>query len=558
MTNYSPIPVHLGKYEIISELGRGGFGVVYRARDSELDREIALKVIHPQLLVDSSFVQRFYEEARIAAGLDHPSIVHINNVGEAEGRLFIDMTLLEGVTLHQRIAEVGRLAPDSAVAILSQVAEAVDYAHSKNVLHRDLKPANIIVRSDGHTTLTDFGLAKAHSESRISSREQQVGTLLYMAPEQFDPSLGEICRQTDLYALGIVVYEMLSGHPPFEGISTQVMHGHVSRQPPRLEDMTPAISNLLDRALAKKPTDRFSSAAELVDALRQSGREATLLTEQEHTSLSPGGQGKGDGRREDTSREQPTPEAPAGAIKVLGSSGITLVYAPGGGFLLGSADGDVLAAPDEKPRHSARVQGFWMGSTPVTNAQYRHFIEAKGYDSREYWSEEGWQWKQDMDASAPKYWDSPLWNSDACPVVGVSWYEAEAFARWAGGRLPTEAEWEYAARGGPLTKGLGYSGSDNASDVAWYGENSSGHTSPVALKKANELGLCDMSGNVWEWVQDEYGPYPDRGSSQSPQGGQRVLRGGSWFCPATMVRCACRSKSSPETRYDDIGFRVAC
>ncbi len=266
-------PTRLGKYEILAELGRGGFGTVYRARDGVLKRAVALKVIHPQLLVDPQFVERFLREAQTAAKLSHPNIVIVHDVVQTEGRLFIVMELLSGRPLSDLLARPEGLSLETTLSVLNQVASALDYAHGQGVLHRDVKPSNVIVRADGHATLMDFGLAKAQAESRQISSSQQVGTLAYMAPEQFDPQLGGVGPRTDLYALGIVAYEMLAGHPPFEGGSSQVLAGHLLQAPPPLTGLPPQISQVLARVLAKKPEMRFANCGEFVAARRETSPE---------------------------------------------------------------------------------------------------------------------------------------------------------------------------------------------------------------------------------------------------------------------------------------------
>jgi sulfatase modifying factor 1 len=208
------------------------------------------------------------------------------------------------------------------------------------------------------------------------------------------------------------------------------------------------------------------------------------------------------------------------------------------------------------------LDSYWIGQTEVTNAQYRLFIQAGGYNTRAYWSDAGWLWRTGNGVTQPRSWDDPAWNRDAYLVVGVSWYEAEAYANWAGARLPTEAQWEYAARGGPLSRGYKYAGSNNVDEVAWYYGNSGGWTHPVAGKKANELGLCDMSGNVWEWAADWYdaGYYavsPWANPSGPASGTGRLVRGGSWDGNARGVRCAGRGGGLPDARGRSLGFRVA-
>jgi serine/threonine protein kinase len=263
----------LGKYTILEELGSGGFGTVYKAVDTTLDRVVALKVLHPQLLVDPDAVRRFQREAKTAASLDHPNIVQIYEVGETENRHYIAMRFLEGSPLNQVIQDEGPLALDLTMPILRQVGEALDYAHAKGVLHRDVKPSNIIVDDAGHATLTDFGLARAATESSIITLTgKTVGTVAYAAPEQVDEErLPTVDARTDLYSLGVVAYEMLTGKPPFGGTITTIIAGHLTKEPEQASSRNPAlpkrVDGVLGKALAKAQEARFISAAEFAAAL---------------------------------------------------------------------------------------------------------------------------------------------------------------------------------------------------------------------------------------------------------------------------------------------------
>lgn len=266
--------------------------------------------------------------------------------------------------------------------------------------------------------------------------------------------------------------------------------------------------------------------------------------------------------QEPTATVAPPSEPQGGATRVLEPSGITLVYVPGGEFTMGTSVDDDMGFADERPAHTVYVDGYWMAQTEVTNAQYWRFMEAGGYSTREYWTEEGWQWREEKGVAQPWSWKDGSLNGPQQPVVAVSWHEAAAFAAWAGGRLPTEAEWEYAARGGPLSKGYRYAGSDDADEVAWYHGTSEGHTEHVGQKQPNELGLYDMSGNAWEWCADwydeaYYGASP-RNNPQGPESGSdRVARGGYYKASRTTVRCADRYDESPFDRiYSSGGFRV--
>ncbi len=262
---------HLGKYDILAEIGKGGFATVYRARDPDLGREVALKVLDPLLMRDPAWVARFRNEARTIAALEHPRIVPIYEIGQAEGILFIAMKLLESGSLADRIA-TGPLPWAEIVRLTGEIAEAFDFAHSRKVLHRDLKPANVLLDADGHAVLTDFGFARLvadHSLSVSISGGGVVGTPAYIAPEVWE---GEPPgRPADLYALGCIVYEMAAGVQPFTGSTTPaVMRAHF--KPLALPDRWPAgtpagLGDVLAVALAQAPADRFTSAGELAAAV---------------------------------------------------------------------------------------------------------------------------------------------------------------------------------------------------------------------------------------------------------------------------------------------------
>ncbi|MCA9873993.1 MAG: serine/threonine protein kinase [Anaerolineales bacterium] len=267
----------LGRYELLAELGRGGFATVYRARDTQLDRIVALKVLHPYWSEDPAFVQRFKQEAKAVANLDHPHIVTIFDTGEVNGRLFIAMEFVDGRTLQATLKNRAPLSVDAAVAILQPLAEALDYAHSRGVIHRDIKPANIMIGETGAqptVRLLDFGLVKAMDHSQaLTSTGETLGTPEYMAPEQADPArAAEIGPATDRYALGVVAYRLLTGRVPFAGSTSATLYAHEYKPvpPPRSlrPDLPPAAEAALLKMLAKTPADRFASAAEFVQALQ--------------------------------------------------------------------------------------------------------------------------------------------------------------------------------------------------------------------------------------------------------------------------------------------------
>jgi tRNA A-37 threonylcarbamoyl transferase component Bud32 len=270
----------LGKYEIVEEIGKGGFATVYRARDPDLDREVALKVLDPVLMRDPSLVERFRREARAAARLRHPGIVTIHEIGQAEGMLFIAMELLPGPSLKAIVEESAPLPLERAVELLRPLAEALDYAHAQGLIHRDVKPSNAILDAGGHPVLTDFGLVKAAEESgsaavslTLSQTGMTLGTPAYMAPEQADPKAQTpVDHRADLYSLGVSAYEMLTGRVPFQGNTPlAVAMGHLLEPPPSPRELNPALpepmAEALLRMLTKKPEGRYGSAEAFVDAL---------------------------------------------------------------------------------------------------------------------------------------------------------------------------------------------------------------------------------------------------------------------------------------------------
>ena len=262
----------LGNYKIVNELGRGGMAVVYRAYQSSLNRYVAIKVLPPHLGFDQEFVERFQREALASAQLRHPNIVVIHDVGHEQGLYFIVMELLEGRTLKQIIEEEGALSVERATRIVEQVAAALDYAHQRGFVHRDVKPANIFVSKEGHTTLTDFGIAKAASEAQQLTRTGMLmGTPEYMSPEQAEGE--KVDYRTDLYALGVVLYQMLVGQVPFRGTTPHAILHAVIYEPPiplrRLRpDLSPGIESMVLKAIDKRPERRYQSGAELAEALK--------------------------------------------------------------------------------------------------------------------------------------------------------------------------------------------------------------------------------------------------------------------------------------------------
>jgi predicted Ser/Thr protein kinase len=286
------LPLQFGDYELLEELGRGGMGVVFRARQASLGREVAVKMILRGELAQDTERERFQAEAQAAAKLDHPGIVPVYEVGEIGGRPYFSMKFIRGTTLAQRLAE-GPLPSREAASLLVSVAKAIHFAHEMGVLHRDLKPSNILIDEKGEPHVTDFGLAKQISDEPSLTRTGAIlGTPAYMSPEQAAGNRGQVGPHSDVYSLGVVLYHMLTGRPPFQAASpveTVLMVLEQDPVPPRL--LNPNADRDLEMICLRclqKPTDlRYASAAALARDLdaylhdesisARSGRFAQIL-----------------------------------------------------------------------------------------------------------------------------------------------------------------------------------------------------------------------------------------------------------------------------------------
>ena len=291
----------LGKYEIIEELGHGGFATVYRARDTTLEREVALKVLDPLLMRDEAFVARFQQEARAAASLEHPHIVPIYEVGEGDGRLFIAMRLVRGPSLAKRLATQGRFPWEETLDILRQVSDALAYAHEEDVIHRDIKPHNILLDERSGAMLSDFGFARLVGTSSLTQSLSGgiVGTPAYIPPEIWEGV--KATPATDVYALACVVYEMLTGEVLFGGETPMAVmraHDRGAELPEEWPiDVPLDMGGVLTRALARQMEERYASVPEFLGALEELqtaavaeriAAEVARLCDQMHEALDAG------------------------------------------------------------------------------------------------------------------------------------------------------------------------------------------------------------------------------------------------------------------------------
>jgi serine/threonine protein kinase len=265
---------HLGRYEIIGELGQGAMGLVYKAKDPLIDRPLAIKTISLNLAIEDDKVEyeaRFYQEAKAAGRLSHPNIVTIYDVGKNGDVAYIAMEFLQGRELRDVLNEYPLLPIDQVLDIVVQVAQGLAYAHEHGIVHRDVKPANIMVVRDGHVKITDFGIARMASASVRTQTGMVLGSPKYMSPEQV---LGKsIDQRSDIFSLGVMLYEMLTGQQPFVGDTINaIMFQTINTVPPSPSALNPAVPAMLNfivaKALAKNPDDRYRDAGEFANDLR--------------------------------------------------------------------------------------------------------------------------------------------------------------------------------------------------------------------------------------------------------------------------------------------------
>lgn len=262
-----------GRYVIVDQLGNGAMGVVYLARDTRLDRPVALKL--PKFsanAVEDGLRTRFFREARAAAAIDHPNICPVYDIGEVQGQDFIAMAYVAGPTLESMMRECGPIDVAEACQIIREVALALDECHVQGVIHRDIKPSNIIVNQRGTPIIMDFGLASMENSARVTLDQQVIGTLRYMSPEQVTGRLDKVGPQSDIYSLGITLYELITGRPPFTGehfveVANRIEHDLPTRPSNIVSSLSHTVDEICMKALEKKARDRFATMGEFAKTL---------------------------------------------------------------------------------------------------------------------------------------------------------------------------------------------------------------------------------------------------------------------------------------------------
>jgi eukaryotic-like serine/threonine-protein kinase len=630
-----------GKYQVLSLLGQGGMGAVFRARHTFIKNDVALKIINPRMAMSNDMAERFLREARAAAMIDHPNAIKVTDFGRADDMLYLVMEFVQGISLRNLLRKEGYLSPAKTADIMVQVCAALDAAHSHNIIHRDLKPDNIMIKQNDLGQLVvkvlDFGLAKIRTpdKSSLTGAGIILGTFSYMSPEQCS---GErvIDQHTDIYSLGVVAFEMLTGQLPFiANTFAGFLSKHIFETPPSLRTIRPEIPEGVDQAvlrtLEKEPEARHKSAGEFATELAraayaarsqspsvdqqihitskytEAGKssvtkpgERTNISDDAHTAAYKSGAGAVENRTgkiekmdtslsTDTRTERDEVKAEAKTIPrrrihlYIGLSVVLLLLLGGSYFFISklgqrgpaqagsqkidsSAPGMLLIKGGwlkmgtlegydyEQPMHEVYVDSFYIDETEVTNEQFEKFVLATGHKTEaEIVGNEENSWKAYATPERKNH-----------PVVLVSWDDAAAYAKWAGKRLPTEAEWEYAARGGLIGQKYPW-GDDPPPRHANFGRGrkpGTPPTEPVKSYEPNGYGLYDMAGNVSEWCQDWFDPKyysssPERNPAGPSTGQSRVIRGGSWYTDFNQIRVSSRISELPGGYEYDRGFRCA-
>jgi formylglycine-generating enzyme required for sulfatase activity len=630
-------PTAFGRYQIKGKLGRGGMAIVYHAYDPRFNRSVALKILPREFLFEHTFRARFDREARAIAALEHWAIVPVYDYGEEDDQPFLVMRYMPGGSLIERVAG-GRLPLGEVIPIIDRIAAALDFAHRKDVIHRDVKPANILFDEEDNAYLSDFGIARLTESTMGLTGSGFVGTPTYVAPEMVRK--GGITPLVDVYALGVTLYQVLAGKPPFEGDTPMgTALAHATEPIPYIGDCCPelpdAVQAVIEGALAKDPADRYPSAGALAAGLREAAAQApqpeggsqvnefeppaaysppvpeVTLPDAPSTAArmatpprptSPPRRGfpvwiagvlglvvvaglaiafwpRGGGTAEEpvaevepaveptveeevtaepTVEEQPaeepsfvpalsaddcrSAELPSAACTGVGRNagwiphtetinGVQMALVPAGCFQMGSEDGSA----NEQPIHEVCFEEpFWIDVYEVTIGQFADFGGVAEAESG--------------------------WTESNRPRENISWMESDAFCDLRGARLPTEAEWEYAARG-PDNLVFPW-GNDFVAENVVYVDNAGSETWDVGskLRGMSWIGAYDLSGNVWEWVNDWYGGYSSarQVNPQGPGSGEkRVQRGGAWGESMYYVRAAYRGASDPSAAFYNFGFRCA-
>jgi formylglycine-generating enzyme required for sulfatase activity/tRNA A-37 threonylcarbamoyl transferase component Bud32 len=609
-------------YLIQSELGRGGMAVVYLALDNKFDTNVAIKLLNKEYVHNDNFRKRFLAEAKNMFRMSHPNIIKVTDLIDDGNTVAFVMEYIEGETLKEYLGRKDKLGDAEIKSLITQMLDALGYVHEQKLVHRDIKPANFMIAPNGKVKLMDFGIAK-NTDASIAEHTQtgtgvQMGTPMYMSPEQIAETKS-VTAQSDIYSLGVVLWQMVIGRKPYDmtTLSNFQLQLKIVNEP--LENTNTIWDRFIRKATAKDIALRYSNAAEfkkclLGDSVKNNlENEATFIENdakrqipptqnsnskevplsisnitaqtQNNTASKAGIKTKmaklllyfmaASGVvflvKDFTSSDKDVDESPK-ASPLSGELAIEWADIPAGTFTMGSPQSEDGRGENEM-QHDVTLDGFKMSKYEITIGQFAAFVKSEGYitDAEKQGSSNVWDgsykekvgvnWR--MDEKGVTRSESDFKH----PVLHLSWNDAKAFADWAGAKLPTEAQWEYACRAGtqmPFNTGRCLTTNEaNYNGNYPYNDCNSGmykdKVMPVGIYAPNTWGLFDMHGNVWEWCTDWYGDYlaSERTNPQGPSTGSgRVMRGGSWLSSAQLNRSASRSFNAPDARYNTTGFRL--
>lgn len=600
-----------GDYRIISTIGQGGFGITYLAEQTSLGARVCIKEFFAKELChrvsgDSIaaisystqesmevFKRKFLNEARKLSQMRHANIVNVRDLFEENGTAYYVMEYIEGESLSQRIKREGRLDEQSARRYISEVAAALGYLHNRNMLHLDIKPANIMLRKeDDSVVVIDFGLAK-HYDPKTGKQTTVylgAGTPGYSPFEQSLSGGGviEFTAATDIYSLGATLFAMVMGQRPpeaaiipneglpvlptnlSESLRRTIQKSMTYSNKQRTQSIAEFMSLLDGGAQPPEPTNSWwwlwLLLAAFVCAVAWFAAQSSVTpepepieevsVEQSSESVAPSSVAPEPEPIIEVSSEQSSKSVAPDSKSESKQTNFTetaygmsmkMIWVDGGTFKMGSNNG----RDSEKPIHDVTLDGYWIAETEVTQAQWEAVMGTTIRQQRDKDNTSG-----SLRGEGANY-----------PMYYVNYNEAKEFCSRlssATGRkytLPTEAQWEYAARGGKGATTYTYSGSNSIGSVAWYSGNSGVSTHPVKGKTPNQLGLYDMSGNVWEWCLDYYdsnyySSSPKANPSNRSRSYYRVTRGGSWSFDEGYCCVANRDFEIPSSRSYLNGFRV--
>ena len=599
-----------GKYKIVGHISSGGFGNTYEGVHTMMDTKVAIKEFFPKMFCNrdentshitvatqsnkelvEKLRKKFIEEAKAIFKMNHPNIVKVHDIFEENGTAYYVMDYIDGKSLGDIVKQRGPLPEAEAVGYIRQVADALKYVHSLNRLHLDIKPGNVMVDATGHAMLIDFGASKHYDmeSGENTSTLMGVNTKGYAPVEQSTQSFTKFSPATDIYALGATLYKLLTGITPPDAYLLMAKEETLAPLPSCISKSTHnAVLKAMTLIRADRPqtidvflglldsktvynSDDEATVCEEAEKVRQAEEKRRLAEEQKRKEAE---------QKRNIAKKSGSKNALlwglVGVIAVVGviigvnsngnssdsvgggtvqsgnnalsqqipsktytANGVSfdMMMVKAGTFTMGATSEMKDPDSDEKPTHQVTLTNdYYIGKTEVTQAL----------------------WKAVM-GNNPSYF-----TGDNLPVEKVSWNDCQKFISKLNSltgqnfRLPTEAEWEFAARGGNNSNHYQYSGSNELGDVAWYDGNSGNKTHTVETKQPNELGIYDMSGNVWEWCSDWLGDYSSSSLTNPTgpnSGSNRVYRGGSWCINAWRCRSSYRCGTAGVSGYD-LGLRL--